>query len=153
MVLAVGTIALREKPWRRQSARRPPGCPARGSTNMIRKRVLIVDDSKTTVEVLKVYLMGQDFDFRVARTGDEALKLLGTWPADLVISDVNMPGMDGITLCSELKKSNPVPVIIVTSRLSGETRRAAMLAGADGILPKPLEPHKLAYMANALLAE
>jgi two-component system response regulator BaeR len=111
---------------------------------MNQKRVLIVDDSRTTVEILKVYLMGNDFEFRVSTSGPGAIETLRTWPADLVISDIKMPGMDGISLCAALKVLYRSRVIIMSSRLSEETRRKALRAGADGILSKPLEPAKLA---------
>ncbi len=119
---------------------------------MTRKKVLIVDDSKTTIEILKVYLMGNDFDFRVSTSGPGAIEVLRTWPADLVISDIKMPGMDGITLCAQLKVLYRSRVIIMSSSLSDETRKKALRAGADGILSKPLEPAKLAYMATSLLS-
>ncbi len=116
-----------------------------------RRRVLIVDDSKTTVQILKVYLMGNDFDFRVATSGEQALEILRTWPAELVISDIRMPGMDGISLCRRLKVFRRARVILMTSSLTDATRQKALAAGADGLLAKPLEPTRLEYMANSLL--
>ncbi len=120
--------------------------------HMVQKRVLIVDDSRTTLQVMQVYLMGQDFDFKVAHSAEDAVELFKTWRAHLVITDVNMPGANGIELCTKLKQLARVPVIIVTSKLTPETRMAALRAGADGVLPKPLDSDKLTYMANVLLA-
>jgi DNA-binding response OmpR family regulator len=128
-----------------------PSGTAQPSSHPSRKRVLIVDDSKTMVEVLKVYLMGNDFEFRVAATGEEAVELMQGWLPHLVVSDVKMPGMDGITLCSQIKSSCAARVIIVSSTLDDQTRVRALGAGADGVLKKPLDPTRLAYMANALL--
>jgi DNA-binding response OmpR family regulator len=112
---------------------------------------LIVDDSRTTVEVLRVYLMGNDFDFRVAATGEEAVDVMRGWSPHLVISDVKMPGMDGIALCAHIKSSGNARVLIVSSTLDEQTRVRALSAGADGVLKKPLDPTRLAYMANTLL--
>jgi len=117
-----------------------------------RKKLLIVDDSPTTLQVLQVYLMGQDFAFKVAHNAQDAIAQFKRWNADLVITDVNMPGATGIELCTKLKALAGVPVIVVTAKLTPDTRAAALEAGADGVLQKPLDADKLRYMTNVLLA-
>lgn len=119
-----------------------------------RKRVLIVDDSKTTTEIIKVYLMGKGYDFSVASNGAEALAAMSRSMPDLVISDVNMPEMTGIELCQRVKRmagGRDLPFVIITSKPDPETQRAALAAGADGCLTKPVQADKLAYLVSSLL--
>src|SRR5512139_232988 len=94
-----------------------------------RKRVLIVDDSKTTTEIIQVYLMGAGYDFSIATNGAEALETVVRTKPDLVISDVTMPEMNGIELCQRVKRlahGKNLPFVIMTSKSDSETRKAAL---------------------------
>ncbi|MBQ1506380.1 MAG: response regulator, partial [Erysipelotrichales bacterium] len=75
--------------------------------------VLIVDDDKDIVEALKVYLSGEDYDLYTAYNGKEALEELEKHKIDLVLMDIMMPVMDGITATAKLRENYNIPVIFL----------------------------------------
>lgn len=82
------------------------------------KRILVVDDSRVTRELMKVYLMARDVTFMEASDGAEALAKAKGEPPDLVLADMRMPRLDGIALCAALRsdlRTRAVPVLILTS--------------------------------------
>lgn len=102
-------------------------------------KILLVDDTKTLISVLKVFLMGWDLEFREAHDGISALKTAREWTPDLVISDVRMPGMDGFELCANLRADpalHAVPVVLLTSFGDEISKRKGMLVGATAFLTK-----------------
>lgn len=119
-----------------------------------RKHILIVDDARTMREVIKVYLMGNDFRYVTAATASEGLELARHQKPDLVISDVRMPGMTGIELCEHMK-SDPelsrVPVVLVSSRTDTAARAAGTRAGAARFLGKPVDADELLALVRDLL--
>jgi len=119
------------------------------------RRVLIVDDSKTTLQVVQIHLMGRDLDFDVAANAEDAVQVLESNTPHLVISDIEMPGMSGIDLCKRLRHSHmyrKIPFIIVTSSKEDKKRREAFAAGVDGYLTKPLDPARLTALVDRLLS-
>lgn len=115
--------------------------------------ILIVDDSKTTLATTRVHLMGGEYDFVEAPNGEQALKLANRMRPDLVISDVHMPGISGIQLCEALKRLRPLPVVLITSKLTEQVQTDAIRAGADAILRKPVNPDQLQSIVKTLLAQ
>jgi two-component system chemotaxis sensor kinase CheA len=104
-----------------------------------RKRILLVEDQMTTRLLEKSILEAAGFFVEVAEDGTVALKKLESAPFDLVITDVQMPRMDGFTLTARLKKDerfSNIPVIVVTSLEGEEDRRQGLEAGADAFLLK-----------------
>ena len=102
-------------------------------------KILLVDDTKTLISVLKVFLMGWDLEFREAHDGVAALGLAREWKPDLVISDVRMPGMDGFELTANLRADPAlaaVPVILLTSFGDELAKKKAKLVGATAFLTK-----------------
>lgn len=112
---------------------------ARGATRAPARRVLVVDDSITTRTLEASVLQAAGYEVLTAVDGRAAWQLLQERGADLVLSDVQMPNMDGYQLC-ELIRSNPkfesLPVILVTSLESPEQRRRGLEAGADAYIVK-----------------
>lgn len=120
------------------------------------RTILLVDDSKTMREVLKVYLMGQDYDFLDADNGERALYLVRLVPVHLVMVDFKMPQMDGMTFLRELRRVRPagqkrVPVILVTAQRTPDLEAQAREAGADDFLLKPLDSEVVAEAVERLL--
>src|SRR5512139_4087577 len=110
------------------------------------KRILLVDDSRVTRELMKVYLIGRDVTLLEAADGAEALEKVRADPPDLVLADMRMPRLDGSGLCEALRddpSTSHVPVVILTSNKDLETRRRARAAGAREVLQKPIQPHAL----------
>jgi DNA-binding response OmpR family regulator len=101
--------------------------------------VLIVDDNRDFVEFLKFLLSHDGFSIRWAFNGPDALKSARDQTVDLVILDVMMPKMDGLTVCRELKRLRPsLPVILLTAKDDIATRTAAMNLGVSDFLAKPV---------------
>jgi CheY-like chemotaxis protein len=110
------------------------------------KRILLVDDSRVTRELMKVYLIARDVTLLEAADGEEALGVVRRDPPDLVIADMRMPRLDGAGLCEALRAdpaTSHVPVVILTSNKDLETRRKARTAGAREVLQKPIQPQAL----------
>jgi CheY-like chemotaxis protein len=110
------------------------------------KRILLVDDSRVTRELMKVYLIARDVTLLEAGDGAEALEKVRADPPDLVIADMRMPRLDGSGLCEALRadpSTSHVPVVILTSNKDLETRRKARAAGAREVLQKPIQPQAL----------
>jgi two-component system chemotaxis response regulator CheY len=106
-------------------------------------RVLIVDDSPTVRSLVKVYLMGHGLQYLEAGGAELALEILKNEPPDVVIADVNMPGMDGLTFLGRVR-SDPrrevrtIPIVLLTSDGSKETRARAKQLGASDFVTKPV---------------
>ena len=101
--------------------------------------ILIVDDNRDFVEFLNFLLSHNGFNVRWAYNGPDGLECVRLHPVDLVILDVMMPKMDGLTVCRELKRSHPaLPVVLLTAKDDMATRTAAMELGVCEFLAKPL---------------
>ena len=110
------------------------------------KRILLVDDSRVTRELMKVYLIAKDIELLEAADGQEALTKIRANPPDFVLADLRMPRLDGFGLCQALHadpKLRAVPVVILTSNRDAETERKLMAAGAREVLSKPIQPQPL----------
>jgi len=102
--------------------------------------ILIVDDDPSAIGVLYKALTGLG-DMRFATSGAEALKLLGETPADLVLLDLSMPGMDGFATCTQIKAEHPhTPVIFVTAAHDLDSELRALEVGGIDFIQKPISP-------------
>jgi len=104
-------------------------------------KILVVDDDKTTRKLLSLYLKGAGFEVSTAENGLNAMEKLGSETFQLVLTDLNMPFMDGIEFIKTMK-SNPgtsgIPALMITTESDEEEMRKAREAGADGYLTKPV---------------
>jgi two-component system chemotaxis sensor kinase CheA len=104
-----------------------------------RRQLLVVDDTVTTRTLVKSILEGAGYQVTTASDGVEALSLLSSRPFDLVVSDVEMPKMDGFTLTRSIRGSDAfaeLPVILVTGLSSEAHRKSGLEAGANAYLVK-----------------
>ena len=109
-------------------------------------RVLLVDDEKDFLEVLIRRLKKRQVNVDGVSSGEEALQYLRVRPIDVVVLDVKMPGMDGITALQEIKKLDPlIEVIMLTGHASLEVALEGMRSGAFDYLMKPAEIDELLY--------
>jgi len=109
-------------------------------------KILVVDDSNSIRDMVSFTLKSAGYDTIEARDGQQGLSKAKSNSFDLVISDVNMPIMDGITLCSELRKLPSfkfTPVLMLTTESSVDMKMRGKAAGATGWLVKPFNPEKL----------
>ena len=118
------------------------------------RMVLTVDDSTSMRQMVKATLLSAGYDVVEAADGQEALEYARENPVDLVITDVNMPRMDGITLVSELRSLPSyrlTPVLLLTTESSMDKKMEGKKAGATGWIVKPFNPAQLlATLARVL---
>ncbi|MBN3564067.1 MULTISPECIES: response regulator [Aliamphritea] len=108
--------------------------------------ILVVDDSASLRNMVTFTLKQEGYQVVEAGNGQEALTKAKGGRFDLVLTDVNMPVMDGITLCSELRKLPTfkfTPVLMLTTESSADMKQQGKSAGATGWLVKPFNPEKL----------
>ncbi|HNY39926.1 MAG TPA: response regulator transcription factor [Bryobacteraceae bacterium] len=114
-------------------------------------RILVVDDEPQIRRVLRVALTAQGYEVHDAKTGEEALDDLRELRFDLVLLDVNMPGMGGLEACREIRNTSEAAIIMLTVRNSEQDKVAALDAGADDYITKPFgTPELLARIRAAL---
>jgi two-component system, chemotaxis family, chemotaxis protein CheY len=108
--------------------------------------ILAVDDSASMRQMVRYTLETAGYEVVQANDGVEALDYAKTAGADLVLTDVNMPNMDGITLCKELRglaHYKGVPILMLTTESATETKTRGKQAGATGWIVKPFNPEQL----------
>lgn len=120
-----------------------------------KERVLIVEDNRTITSVVKYFLELEGFEVLLAEDGLIGLQTAQLERPNVIVTDVNMPGMDGISMVKALRadpSTRDVAILMLTSEdgLDSETR--ALSAGADDYILKPVEPRRLAARVKALLA-
>lgn len=118
------------------------------------KKILLVDDSKTMLMSLESVLKKAKFDIKTATSGQEALAICPQFSPDLVITDLNMPGMDGIELITQLKAQPSMrfkPILMLTTESQASMRAQAKAAGATGWLVKPVAPNDLLDVLKKVL--
>ena len=118
-------------------------------------RLLVVDDSLTTRTMESIVFEGAGYDVLLASDGAQAWAMVQTEPFDAVVSDVDMPNMDGLELTARIK-SDPkfamLPVVLVTAREKPEDEEAGRQAGADAYVRKSNDPNELIETVARLLA-
>jgi twitching motility two-component system response regulator PilG len=117
-------------------------------------KVLLVDDTRTLLSLIQVYLLGWQLDFVEARDGIEGLAKAREQKPDMIISDIRMPGMDGFEFCAAVRADRAlhgVPFIMLTSLTDEMSRRKGKLVGATAFLTKPIAPDQLRSIVAELL--
>jgi twitching motility two-component system response regulator PilG len=117
-------------------------------------KVLLVDDTRTLLSLIQVYLMGWDIEFVVAKDGTEGLQRAREHRPDLVISDVRMPGLDGFELCAAIRADpalHATPLVLLTSLADEASRKKGKLVGATAFLTKPVSVEDLRKTVGGIL--
>jgi two-component system, OmpR family, KDP operon response regulator KdpE len=114
-------------------------------------RILVIDDEPQIRRIMRTTLTGAGFEVDDARTGEEGLEKLRSFRPDLVLLDINMSGLDGVTVCREIRADTDIAIIMLTVRSSEADKVAALDAGADDFVTKPFStPELLARIRAAL---
>jgi DNA-binding response OmpR family regulator len=113
--------------------------------------VLVVDDEPMVREVVSSYLQVDGFDVHEAADGDEAMAWLKTHRPELVVLDIMLPGLDGLTLLRQLRVQGDTPVILLTARADEIDRVVGLELGADDYVVKPFSPRELAARVRTVL--
>jgi two-component system KDP operon response regulator KdpE len=114
-------------------------------------KILVVDDEPQIRRVMRVILSSQGYQIAEARSGEEALNKFREFLPDLVLLDLNMPGMGGLEACRALRAGSEVPVIILTIRNTEDEKVEALDAGADDYVTKPFSMKELLARIRAAL--
>jgi DNA-binding response OmpR family regulator len=113
--------------------------------------ILVVDDEKNIVQLARLYLSNEGYRVEEANDGKQALEKARTANPDLVLLDIMMPEMDGLTVCKELRKTSNVPIIILTARGDDIDKIVGLEVGADDYVTKPFNPRELVARVKAVL--
>ena len=119
------------------------------------KTVLVVDDSPTMRQMVAFTLTSAGYQVVEAGNGKEAVgKVIGGAQLDLVVADLNMPEMDGITLIKEIRKMPALkftPILMLTTEASDDKKKAGQAAGATGWIVKPFNPEQMMAVIKKVL--
>jgi two-component system chemotaxis response regulator CheY len=117
-------------------------------------KLLIVDDDKTTRKLLGLYLKGKGYEVVTAENGLDAMEKLGTESINLMVTDMNMPYMDGIELTRTLRADpswSALPIIMVTTEADEDERKKALDAGVNDYLVKPTNADQISESIKKIL--
>lgn len=113
--------------------------------------VLVVDDDPLLLKVLKITLQANGYSVTTATDGKSALLAATQHPLRLIVLDLGLPDIDGTTVITELRRWNPVPILVLSARHGSEDKVEALDAGADDYITKPFGPDELLARLRALL--
>ena len=112
-------------------------------------KILVVDDEPQITRVLKTTLSSQGYSTRTAADGKEALQTMKEWAPDLIITDLRMPNMDGLSLCRHVREESQVPIIVLSVKGEERAKVEALDAGADDYVTKPFNINELLARVRA----
>ena len=136
--------------------------PARGEASPKRLtniKVLVVDDDSNSSEIVRRILVGRDAQVSVASSADEALKLIELFEPDVLVSDIGMPGKDGLTLIREIRtdevrmRAKRLPAVALTAFARPEDRIRVLQAGYNTHVAKPVDPRELIAVVGSLTGQ
>lgn len=116
--------------------------------------ILVVEDETNTRRLLQTYLAADGYDVRMARSGEEAIRLIADDPPSIILLDVLLPNMNGFEVCKRLKSSETtefIPIILLTALRGNEERIQGIEAGADDFISKPFNRVELQTRIKSLL--
>jgi DNA-binding response OmpR family regulator len=114
-------------------------------------RILAVEDDERIRAAVKLALEDEGWTVAEAATGEDALTQFQQEPADVVLIDIMLPGIDGFEVCRSIRRTSDVPIVMVTARADTHDVVAGLEAGADDYLTKPFAPKELSARIRALL--
>ena len=115
------------------------------------KHIFVVDDEKRIRELIEMYLKKEGYRVTSFENAENVLGMLAEKDPDLIILDIMMPGMDGLELCTHIRKTSDVPIIFVSARSEELDRILGLELGADDYLPKPFSPRELMVRIKTIL--
>ncbi len=113
--------------------------------------ILTVEDDERIRQAVKLALEEEGWEVTEAGTGESAMHSFTDNPPDVVLIDINLPGMDGFEVCRQMRRGSDVPIIMVTARADTHDVVAGLEAGADDYMTKPFAPKELSARIRAML--
>lgn len=120
-------------------------------TSALRQHVLVVEDERKIAAVLLEYLQGSGYKVTHLERGDGVIDWLAHQSPDLILLDLMLPGKDGLTICSEVRRNSIVPIIMLTARVEEIDRLVGLQLGADDYICKPFSPREVVARVQAIL--
>jgi DNA-binding response OmpR family regulator len=117
----------------------------------VQARILIIEDVAEMADLIRLYLSKEGVEASACDTAEKAIEIFGKERFDLVVLDINLPGMDGFEFLQRLRRTSSVPVIIVSARDADEDMILGLGIGADEFVTKPFSPKVLVARVRALL--
>lgn len=116
-----------------------------------KQKVLIVDDDRHIAELIALYLEKEGYQTKEVYDGREAIREAATLQPDLILLDLMLPGLDGYQVCTELRKTSHVPIIMLTAKGEVFDKVLGLELGADDYMVKPFDPKELVARVKAVL--
>jgi len=113
--------------------------------------ILIIEDEQTLARVLQSYLEREGFQVITANRGDTGYDMILTRDVDLVLLDLNLPGMDGMDIAREIVKQRNTPIIMITARVEEFDKLKGLETGADDYITKPFSPREVVARVKTVL--
>jgi DNA-binding response OmpR family regulator len=117
----------------------------------VKAKVLIIEDEREVAELIGLYLKQEGISYEICGSAEEGLEVFDAEDIDLVVLDINLPGMDGFEFLDTIRKKSDIPVIIVSARKADEDLILALGIGADEYVEKPFSPKVLVARLRAVL--
>lgn len=118
---------------------------------MNKTKILLVEDEKNISEIIKAYLIKEEFDVIIAEDGQKALDLFAKEEVHLIILDLMLPKLSGEQVCATIRATSDVPIIMLTAKIDEEDTIHGLSIGADDYITKPFSPRELISRVKALL--
>ncbi|WP_035241908.1 response regulator [Desulfobacter vibrioformis] len=118
---------------------------------MDKEHILIVEDEEKIGRVLEDYLAGNGYGTSYIDNGDEVLPFVRSNAVDLILLDIMLPGMDGLAVCSNIRKFSRVPIIFITARVEEVDALLGLELGSDDYIRKPFRPREVVARVKAVL--
>ncbi len=115
------------------------------------QKILVVDDEREIVKLVKAYLEQAGFQVATASDGQEGLIVFRHEKPDLVVLDLNLPRIDGLDVCRTIRRESDTPVVMLTARVEEQDRLIGLELGADDYIVKPFSPREVVARVRAVL--
>ncbi|AWB31967.1 response regulator transcription factor [Clostridium botulinum] len=114
-------------------------------------KILIVDDDKTIVEFLQIFLIKEGYDVRISYNGEEALDKIRSEQFNLILMDIMMPKLDGFEAIKRIRRLTNIPIIFLTAKDSQQDKIKGFISGCDDYITKPFDLVELSLRVSAIL--
>ena len=119
---------------------------------MEKQKILVVDDDKHIAELISLYMMKEGYETQEIYDGKEAAAAVEDFQPDLILLDLMLPGMDGYQVCTEVRKTSRVPIIMLTAKGDERDELQGFQLGVDEYITKPINIVELCKLLNHLIA-
>lgn len=113
--------------------------------------ILIVEDQKKVARLLSAYFLAEDFKVDVLHHGDQVISSVIENRPDIILLDIMLPGLDGVTICRHIRKIDTIPIIMITARVDETSILEGLETGADDYICKPFSPKQVVARVKTVL--